>query len=467
MIWLYRLFILPFFLLTSPYFLKRMLKRGGYGKDFSHRFGSVPKLPPRKPGVGRIWIQAVSVGETEAVVPLLQELKKRDDVEVILTTTTSTAYKIICEKYADLVAAYAYFPLDFFLFSRRAWSRFSPSLAILMEGELWPEHLHQARVRGIPVLLVNARLSDKSFRRYKAFSFITKRILSHIDFVAAGTANDYNRFELLGVPKEKLGLIGNMKFDAARVSSGGVPLREEEKDALFAELFNEEIPAGACRPKVLLGSSTWPGEEEILIEAANRTAAGECELPSDDRRASKTPQRKPIKLLIVPRHAERRNEIVKLMKKTNLTWYLRSKTKKEDIPPNADVCVADTTGELRRLTSVATVAYVGKSMPPNDGGQTPIECAAFGVPMVYGPAMTNFRDICNLLEDAGAAIKVRTKEEAVSAVCDIISNADKWHEMSLAATRWYAHNLGATKRVCESVARHLAQLREKETPQKN
>ena len=397
MIWIYRLLFLPLFLISCPYYFGRMIKRGGYAKDFTHRFGCVPVLPPRREGVHRVWIQAVSVGETEAVAPLLRELKSRGNVEVILTTTTSTAYKIIREKYADLVAAYACFPMDFLPFSAKAWRRFDPSVAVLMEGELWPEHLTQAKKRGVPVFVVNARLSDKSFRRYRAAGALARWVLGQVRFICAGTQNDFDRFRALGVPADKIAFTGNMKFDVA----SGETFTAADAAALKMELG---FPADA---PVLLGSSTWPGEEAMLLETF---AEARKRFPE-------------LRLLICPRHAERRAEIVEILEKTSWKWFLRSRTKPEDVPADADVCVADTTGELRKLTHLAQLAFVGKSLPPNNGGQTPIECAALGVPLVYGPAMTNFKDVCRSLEDCGAAVKVRDAAGAQAKLLALLEDA--------------------------------------------
>lgn len=424
MIWFYRFFFLPLFLLfTCPYYLARMLKRGGYAKDFAHRFGFVPVLPPRKSGVHRIWIQAVSVGETEAVAPLLRDLKIRGNVEVILTTTTSTAYKIIREKYSDLVTASACFPLDFWPASALAWKRFKPSIAVLMEAELWPEHLMQARIRSVPVYVINARLSDRSFRRYRAAGFLARPILSKVRYFCAGTKNDYDRFIALGVPERKISLTGNMKFD---VSEGEI-LTKKELAALKSELG---FPADA---PVLLGSSTWPGEEEFLLETFIEARK---KFPS-------------LRLLICPRHAERREEIAEIFKKTDLKWFLRSRTKPEDVPAEADICIADTTGELRKLTRLAQLAFVGKSLPPNNGGQTPIECAVLGVPVVYGPAMTNFKDVCRSMEDCGAAVRVNDAAEAKAKILELLADASARERMSAAAKNWHRDNQGATARVVE------------------
>ncbi|MBQ8446024.1 MAG: 3-deoxy-D-manno-octulosonic acid transferase [Opitutales bacterium] len=432
MIWIYRLLFLPLFLISCPYYFGRMIKRGGYAKDFTHRFGCVPVLPPRREGVHRVWIQAVSVGETEAVAPLLRELKSRGNVEVILTTTTSTAYKIIREKYADLVAAYACFPMDFLPFSAKAWHRFDPSVAVLMEGELWPEHLTQAKKRGVPVFVVNARLSDKSFRRYRAAGALARWVLGQVRLICAGTQNDFDRFRALGVPADKIAFTGNMKFDVA----SGETFSEADAAALKKELG---FPADA---PVLLGSSTWPGEEAMLLETF---AEARKHCPD-------------LRLLICPRHAERRAEIVEILEKTSWKWFLRSRTKPEDIPADADVCVADTTGELRKLTHLAQLAFVGKSLPPNNGGQTPIECAALGVPLVYGPAMTNFKDVCRSLEDCGAAVKVRDAAGAQAKLLALLEDAPAREKMSASAQAWHRGNQGATARVVKFFDEIFARL---------
>ncbi|MBQ9758400.1 MAG: 3-deoxy-D-manno-octulosonic acid transferase [Opitutales bacterium] len=432
MIWIYRLLFLPLFLISCPYYFGRMIKRGGYAKDFTHRFGCVPVLPPRREGVHRVWIQAVSVGETEAVAPLLRELKSRGNVEVILTTTTSTAYKIIREKYADLVAAYACFPMDFLPFSAKAWRRFDPSVAVLMEGELWPEHLTQAKKRGVPVFVVNARLSDKSFRRYRAAGALARWVLGQVRFICAGTQNDFDRFRALGVPADKIAFTGNMKFDVA----SGETFTAADAAALKMELG---FPADA---PVLLGSSTWPGEEAMLLETF---AEARKRFPE-------------LRLLICPRHAERRAEIVEILEKTSWKWFLRSRTKPEDVPADADVCVADTTGELRKLTHLAQLAFVGKSLPPNNGGQTPIECAALGVPLVYGPAMTNFKDVCRSLEDCGAAVKVRDAAGAQAKLLALLEDAPAREKMSASAQAWHRGNQGATARVVKFFDEIFARL---------
>src|SRR5450631_3109502 len=156
MIWIYRLLFPLVLVALSPYYLLRMRRRGGYGRGFMQRFGSVPRLPARVAGTRRVWLQAVSVGEMLAIEPLLAALKE-DGTEVVLTTTTSTGLQLARERYSHLVLAIGCFPIDWLPFSRRAWSAIAPDLAVVTEGERWPEHTCQAARRGVPVLCINAR----------------------------------------------------------------------------------------------------------------------------------------------------------------------------------------------------------------------------------------------------------------------------------------------------------------------
>ncbi|MDR2983051.1 MAG: 3-deoxy-D-manno-octulosonic acid transferase [Puniceicoccales bacterium] len=428
MIWAYRLLFLPAFIFVLPYYLLRMLRRGGYARDFEHRFGSIGPFPAKRPGVRRIWIQAVSVGEINATTPLLRALAARDDTEIVLTTTTSTGYAIAREKLAPFTMATGVFPLDFWLFSHCAWDSIQPDLVVLMEGELWPEHLHQATKRKIPAILINARLSDRSFRRYAKVKSLGASLLAQLRHIGAATPEDASRFEKLGVPAEKITLTGNLKFDVG----DNTDCSPQEKQALLKALgfiTTDNSPP----PPVLLGSSTWPGEEAMLLEVLSQARARQI----------------PLKLLLVPRHAERRNEIAELLAKTSFEWFLRSQH--NNAPHPADVCIADTTGELRYLTSVATLAFIGKSLPPNEGGQTPIDCAALGVPMVYGPAMTNFRDICKGLENAAAAQRVNDTDCAIQTLLNLLDDTEARTRLGDNARAWHTANRGATTRTLELI----------------
>jgi 3-deoxy-D-manno-octulosonic-acid transferase len=429
MIWAYRILFLPLLLIASPYFVWRMRKRGGYGEGFWHRFGEVPALPAKRAGVRRIWMQAVSVGEILAAGPLLERLARVPGVEIYLTTTTSTGYKLAREKYAGFTIGIGYFPLDWLGFSARAWRRIDPDLCVLMEGERWPEHVHRARARGVPVIAVNARLSDRSYRRSLRFRWALAPLAEGVTRILCAARLDEDRFAAIGFPRERLQTTGNLKLDVS------IPLLDEAaKTALRRGLG---IPEGSL---VLLGSSTWAGEEGALLSAL------------------KTAREKglAVTLVIVPRHAERREELRGLLMKSGFRFHLRSQGA---APSNVDVAVGDTTGELRKITQLADVVFVGKSLPPHEGGQTPVEAAALGKALLHGPRMSNFREIIRSLTDAAAVREVDSHAALVSAAVELLSDGAARERLAAAAARWGAENRGATERTAAVILEQLELLK--------
>jgi 3-deoxy-D-manno-octulosonic-acid transferase len=322
-----------------------------------------------------VWLQAVSVGEMLAIGPLLEGLQA-EGCEVYLTTTTSTGYRLAHDRYAALVRGIGYFPIDWWPFAARAWRRIDPDLVILTEGERWPEHLRQAATRGVPVLCINARLSDRSFARLKRFRPVARLMFEGLTRLLPVSAEDEARFVELGVPRAKIFTTGNIKLDVQ------IPrLSETERAQLRRELG---LPAGL----VLLGSSTWTGEEMALLAALQRARGAGLR----------------CSLLIVPRHAERRTEIERELAAAGVRFHFRSRGA---APGEIEIAVADTTGELRKLTQLADLVFVGKSLPPHTEGQTPVEAAALEKPILFGPGMSNFRLIARDLLARGAAHEVR------------------------------------------------------------
>lgn len=425
-IWFYRTLFLPALLLALPHYLRRMRKRGGYGRNFSQRFGATPPLPPRRPGVRRIWLQAVSVGEMLAIGPLLDALKKDDAVEVYLTTTTSTGYEVAADRYRSHVIGLGYFPLDWWWCSGRAWKQIQADMAILMEGERWPEHIHQARRRGVPVLCINSRLSDRSFRRMARMRWLVSPLLKDIACSLPVTLRDEERFRSLGVPQERLRTLGNMKLDLT-IS----PLSKVERDELRRALG---LPDGL----VLLGSSTWEGEEMALAEAL---------MAARSRGLT-------VSLLLVPRHAERRNVVADALARTGLRYHLRSHGIARG---EVDIAVADTTGELQTLTQLGDIVFCGKSLPPHDGGQSPVEAAALGKPLVFGPRMSNFREIAQSLCECGGAREVGDEADLVAACVELLGDEAKRIPMRAAALAWHAHNRGTVERTLAVISEFLDQ----------
>jgi len=428
MLWVYRILFLPLLLLASPYYLWRMVRRGGYGQGFTQRFGFLPDLPAHPK---RVWIQAVSVGEIEAIGPLLRELRAGGDTEIVLTTTTSTGYRLARERHGEACAFIGIFPLDYWLCSALAYRRLKPTAVVLTEGELWPEHLGQARARALPTILINARLSDRSFARHQRLNWAGRGLLQGFTWIGAGSEGDARRLIALGAAPERLDVTGNLKFD---VASDG-PLSAGERLTLRHALGFD----GLTRSFVLLGSSTWEGEEALLLDTVKALRAEGLD----------------ARLLLAPRHAERRDAVVRLLAASGLAFHQRS-TQGTQAPVGTVVHLADTTGELRQLTRAADLAFCGKSLAPHDGGQTPVECAAAGVPVVYGPRMTNFKAICQGLEQAGAARRAHDAAGVQAALMALARDDAGRARMGAAGTEWHASNRGASRRTAQSI---LAQFR--------
>jgi 3-deoxy-D-manno-octulosonic-acid transferase len=426
MLWLYRFLFLPALLLSAPAYLRRMRRRGGYGGNFTQRFGAHGGLPAKRAGVRRIWLQAVSVGEMLAIAPMLESLAA-GGAEIYLTTTTSTGYRLAQERYGKLTIGIGYFPLDWWLFSRRAWQRIAPDLVILTEGERWPEHIHQAAARGVPVVCINARLSDRSYRRLMLFPAAGRITLEGITRLLPCSTQDEERFTALGFPRERLQTTGNIKLDVTIP-----PLTAEEKIGLRRELG---LPDG----RVLMGSSTWPGEEAALLDALRlaRSRGTSCSL------------------LIVPRHAERRPEIEALLAESKLRYHFRTSG---GAPGEVDVAVADTTGEMRRLLQLADLVFVGKSLPPHTEGQTPVEAAAVEKPILLGPGMGNFRVIAHDLLERHAAIEVADAAALAATAAGLLPDAARRGEIAAAAAQWHRENTGAVERTLAVIRAELAKL---------
>lgn len=434
MIWLYRILYLPALLVALPYYGLRMWRRGGYKKDFQHRFGRFRQLPATAPGKKRVWLQAVSVGEVLAVGPLIEALGRSGKVELVLTTTTSTGYEEARKRYSTKVFCVGIFPLDFWLFSRLAWKRIQPDAIILTESELWPEHLHRAKVAGIPSFLVNARLSDRSYGRYQKVPNLTKRMLTKFSGIFAASETDKSRIETLGAEANDLYYFGSIKLDTALPP---IISDSEKADLIHSLGFKTEESDSSALPFVILGSSTWPGEEEALISIVNRMIGNGID----------------CNLLLVPRHAERAHEILDILKKQPLPWHQRSGMAEPQKPVR--IYLADTTGELSQLTQIATLSFIGKSLMLNRGGQSPIDAAGLGVPLIFGPNMNNFRDISQALIHEKAAIEVNNTDELETTILRLHQNQDERKAMAAAGKSWHTANQGSSERIAKLIMQKI------------
>lgn len=369
MIWLYRLLLPLLGIMALPYYAYRMIRRGGYASKFSYRVGSWPSLPPKKEGTTRLWIQAVSVGELSSLAKLLDALLSDPAIEIVLSGTTSTGLKMADQKYGSRLLAHGPFPLDWLPFSRKVWKKVQPDLVVLVDSELWPEHFHQAKKRKVPIIIINARLSDRTFARLSSpFLKWTHPLIFPPNLsVIAASERQYARWTQLNFPSDRVQTSGNLKIDAVDRSLISPQTRTDIREELG---FSEEN-------LVVAGISTWPGEEKMLIDLVQSLRLEKIS----------------IKLLIIPRHAERRQEIQKVLQTSGVPHHLRTDQKQG--PGDSIAYLADTTGEVMTLLQAADFAFMGKSLPPHHGGQNPIEPVALGLPLVMGPNHQNFRETCS------------------------------------------------------------------------
>lgn len=433
MIFLYRILFLPLLLLSAPYYLYRMCKRGGYGRDWKHRLGDYKDSVPARANRKRVWIHAVSVGESLAVKPMIDRLLQDSQIEVILSTTTSTAYQLISEWKIGDRFFYCIFPIDFWLFSKRAWNHLQPDLMLLAEGELWGEHLHQATQRKVPVCLINARLSDRSYQRYQKISIARNFLLSKLTAIYCQSSQDEERFSSLLNNNTNVHTLGNLKLDVVSHQSSS-----EDKAKLYQELgfIEQDQPI-----TVLLGSSTWPGEEELFLQIFPQLR-------------EKFADKIDLRLLLVPRHAERRKEIIQLLEKTPYPYHVRSSGTLAS--PETLVTLADTTGELGTLTQIADLVVIGKSFPPHTEGQTPVEAAQVGKAIICGPSMSNFRVITRSLLESQAILQ-SSPDQLSAHIEELLSDDQNRQQLGTQAAAWARSHQGSTDRHLTKIAQLLSQ----------
>ncbi|MBT3665971.1 MAG: 3-deoxy-D-manno-octulosonic acid transferase [Opitutae bacterium] len=405
-----------------------MIKRGGYRKKLRYRLGWWPHLPPKGSDKKRIWIQAVSVGELSSIQSLLQSFISDPKIEVVLSGTTSTGQKIAEEKYAKNVLAYGPFPLDWFPFSSLAWSRIQPDLAICVDSELWPEHMYQAKKREIPFFIVNARLSDRSFSRLSSMGIFQNLLIPHNLQILASSEKQRQRWIKIGLEDKKTFNTGNLKIDIAPYQ----PTITEKKNKKKEELG---FPASSI---VLVGISTWPGEEKILLE---------CLEEIRDKKID-------ARLLLIPRHAERRESILENLNAFPFSFQQRTRPK-ENHKENL-AYLADTTGELNELIQSADLAFLGKTLPPRHEGQNPIEPISIGLPLVIGPKCTNFSETCDELLHRGAVEQGNSPDEIKMIIIQLLQSETQREVMRNAGLKWRKEQGSPTLNAYKELQKYLA-----------
>src|SRR5712691_9120219 len=370
---LYEVLLYLVFLISLPFFLFTGFLRGKYLTNFPERMG----LYRTRERAHDLWIHAVSVGETIAARPVIAEIQRqRPGTSIVMTTTTITGQAQAKRLYPE--ATITYFPFDFSFAVRRFLEHHKPRVFATMETEIWPNVTRIARAHGMKLILANGRISDRSFPRYRVLRAIVGRILRNYDRILAREQRDRERFVAIGAPAGSVEVTGNVKFDY-------------EPDLAPLEAA-PEIGSLIGRRKVLILGSTMEGEDEALLPELERFV-----------------RERDAFVVIAPRKAERFELVAGLLDTTSLRYLRRSTMGNRP----ADILLLDTFGELARMYRYASAAFVGGSIAPF-GGHNPIEPAAAGVPVCFGPSMTNFREIATAFLDARAAQETASAAEVIA-----------------------------------------------------
>ncbi|HMO81815.1 MAG TPA: 3-deoxy-D-manno-octulosonic acid transferase [Pyrinomonadaceae bacterium] len=439
MYFVYSVLLSVAFLLMSPLFL---LRRDKYAAGLSQRLGNYPAF--EQDGRKVIWLHCVSVGEANAARPLADALVNDfPGHRLIVSTTTKTGQELASRIFAGRADAIFYLPFDWKFSVRRALRRFEPTVILLLETEIWPRLIHEAKTSGVKVAIVNGRLSERSFSRYSQVGWLIRRVLWGIDAALMQGANDANRLISLGIPAAKAKVTGNMKFDIA----------DDPRDAEIAADMNKRFRFDDGRP-VIVAASTHDPEERWMLDAFCSILAGEAKI-------------KP-RLVIAPRHPERFDDVADLLRKfrdeeaCEFKRYrvVRRSEEPGDADAEADIILLDSIGELRSLYRLTSVAFVGGSLVPH-GGQSVLEPAAAGNAIITGPHTFNFADVISVFLANKAVIQLPEQaneaipDDLFMHISDLLEEPEECSRLARSARAVMEANRGATEKTIAELRRLL------------
>ncbi len=419
---LYNILLTFLLILASPYFFFRSLFQKRFRKALPQRLGLF-----QPPAFGRpIWVHAASVGEVFCSVPLLKRIKKEfPHSKIVLTTVTSTGNEAAKTRVpeADRVL---FLPIDHPLIVRRAIEKIQPGILLIAETELWPNLLRSCGKKGIPVVLFNGRISQRSFRRYVRFKFFFKECLKYISRFLMQTGEDGKRIVQIGGNPQETRVVGNLKFDQT------FPALTREARKNIAKTLGLD-----GTEKILIAGSTHSGEEEVLISLYKELK----EMTS------------PLVLILAPRHLERLEEVEGILRRESVAWsrktaLIREAGRKDQEHP--EVILLDTMGELMAVYSLGTLVFVGGSLVPV-GGHNPLEPLFYEKCVLFGPHMFHFSEISTRLMEDGGAIQVSGKEELLSQLKRLLFDEAARNEVGRKGYQFLQKHQGATERMFEEI----------------
>ncbi len=424
---LYNITALAGFLFLLPYYGLKILVTGKYRQSIWQKLGAMPdEMVSALKGRPRIWVHAVSVGEVTAAAPIVAALRgKLPQASIVFSTGTETG-QAMARKLIPQATAFMYFPLDLLPVVKKVIDRIAPDIVVLTETELWPNFLRHCMKRRIPAVMVNGRISPRSFRRYSRTSFFWKKVLESVLEIGVISAVDRERIVAIGAPAPKVRVMGNAKYDslASRVSG---------------EAWSRKAAQMKMTPdtRVFVAGSTHEGEEAIVLEVYRALLQ---EWPD-------------LRLIIVPRHPERGKAVRDLVAAQGLFGVLMTEIL-EGGPPDRGVVVVDVIGELFGLYSLASVVYCGGSLVAK-GGQNILEPAVWGKVVFYGPSMEDFLDEKALLEEAGAGIPVRNAAELLEGMKALLSDPAELRRRGAEGQKRVMSSRGAAERYAAMILKAL------------
>jgi 3-deoxy-D-manno-octulosonic-acid transferase len=427
---LYSFLTLTLFVLVSPYFLYQALRYRKYIGSVRQRLGYLP-VSFNLDGDESIWIHAVSVGEVLTARAIAAPLKARyPRLRLFLSTTTISGQQIARSNVQDLDGVF-YFPFDLGFIVRRTLRLVKPRLFVMMETEIWPNLLRECRRRGITTIMINGRISARSFPRYRLVRPLFRRVLAHVDRFCVQGSETRQRLVDLGADPARIVVTGSLKFDSLELPSFASHARPRPRVLRF-------FPIGESRPVIVAGS-TMEGEEEAVLAAFERVRT--MSHPTAHTPRGGDPNSPTPLLILAPRKPERFGDVERL------AWHSGFRTVRRtelsiDREPRADVVLLDTIGELAQIYQVATVVFVGGSLV-DTGGHNILEPAIFGKPIVFGPHMQNFAEIAAAFLEAGAAVQVRSARELGDALLSLITDRERAAKLGAAARAIVEANRGA------------------------
>ena len=411
-------------LVSLPYWLFQMTVRGKYWKGLTERTGRVPERLQLPEGDEQaIWVHAVSVGEVLAVDGLVEQLNGDARKRVFVSTTTDTGQALARKRFGE--ENVFYFPMDFRFAIRPYLRALRPRMVVIAETELWPNFIRLAHVGGARIAVVNARISDRSWPRYRRFRGLLKKVLGNIDLFLAQTGEDATRLENIGARAHRVRVTGNLKFD---IPAPAAP-------AIIGDLRNSLAKNGSG--PVLVCGSTVEGEEPILLKAFENVLV----------------QHPQAVMILAPRHPERFGAVAALLEKMSIRFWQRSTWNGEAL--GGGVLLLDTIGELSALYALADIAFVGGSLVPR-GGHNIIEPAQHGVATVVGTHTENFRDIVSLFQSRDA-VRVAGPSELSLVMMELLNNDEERKGLGERALETMGSQLGATARTVAELRNLLAQ----------